>query len=60
MDHLHPVMVEALRGLAPETPREEAERVRIDIEHAAHREQIRYDMALQDQVQQAHLRGELA
>lgn len=60
MDHLQPVMVEALRGhwphIAPGTPPEEALRVRADLEHLQHREPSSYHRALVDQVQHnAHM-----
>jgi len=55
MDHLHPVMVEALRGhwphIAPGTPPEEAQRVQAELEYQQHREPSRYHRALVDQVQ---------
>jgi len=56
MDHVHPVMQEALRGhwphIAPGTPPVEAQRVAADIEHQRHRESGNYHRALQIQVQQ--------
>ena len=60
MDHLHPVMVEALRGhwphIDPGTPPEEAQRVAADLEHLQHREASRVHRALVDQVQHnAHM-----
>jgi hypothetical protein len=60
MDHLHPVMVEALRGhwphIAHGTPPEEAKRVAADLDFEQHREASRYHCALRDQVQHnAHM-----
>ena len=56
MDHLHPVMVEALRGhwphIATGTPPDEAQRVAADLDYQQHRESGRAHRALQDQVQQ--------
>lgn len=55
MDHLHPVMVEALRGQWPHittgTPPDEAQRVAADLEYAQSREGSREQRALQDQQQ---------
>lgn len=55
MDHLHPVMVEALRGhwphIAPDTTDDEAQRVAADLEHLRFRESSRAQRALQSQVQ---------
>lgn len=64
MDHLHPVMVEALRGqwphIAQDTPPDEAQRVAADLEHLRHRESARCHRALQAQVQdRAHMRSPL-
>lgn len=63
MDHLHPVMVEALRGhwphIAPGTPSEEAQRVAADLEHQQHREDSRNHRALQDQQQHLQSMGVL-
>ncbi len=60
MDHLHPVMVEALRGhwphIAHGTPPEEAKRVAADLEYQQHREASRNSRALVEQVQHdAHM-----
>ena len=52
MDHLHPVMVEALRGQWPHiAPPDEAQRVAVDLEHLRFRESSRAQRALQSQVQ---------
>lgn len=61
MDHLHPVMVEALRGhwphIDPNTPPYEAQRVAADLEHLRYREANRCHRALQAQVQEHAQRG---
>ena len=55
MDHLHPVMVEALRGqwphIATGTLPDEAQRVAADLEYLKHREASRNHRAMADQVQ---------
>lgn len=61
MDHLHPVMVEALRGqwphIATGTPPDEAQRVAADLEHLRYRKSNRFHRALQAQVQEHAKRG---
>ncbi len=50
MDNMHPMMIEALSDhmphIEPNTPPDEAERVRADIEYQKHRERWREDRAL--------------
>lgn len=64
MDHLHPVMVEALRGhwphIDPDTPPEEAQCVAADLEYQQHREASRAHRALADQQQYLQSTGVLS
>ena len=63
MDHMHPTMLEALRGhwphIAPGTPPDEAQRVAADLDYQQHRESGRAHRALRDQVQHMQSQGAL-
>lgn len=63
MEHIHPIMAEALRGhwpqIAPGTPPDEAKRVADDLEYQQHRESMRYQRAMDEQIRYQAVHGVL-